>query len=64
MKQTSKPNLLGFAPLLTITCATAVALGTIAVFARQGGIQRFDMRLDRNGGQISIEGREQVPLKP
>lgn len=60
MKKLPKPNLLGYTPLLTIACITAIALVTIAAFTKQGGIQRFEMRFDRHGGQFTIEGREDV----
>lgn len=51
----------GLTPIIAIGCATAVALVVAIAFTKQGGIQRFEMRFDRHGGQFTIEGREDVP---
>lgn len=47
----------------TVACATSIALVTIAVFSKQGGIQRLDLKIDRNGGQFTIEARDDLPPK-
>ena len=46
-----------------VVCATLIALVTIAAFATQGGIQRLEMKFDRDGGQFEIEGRDDLPPK-
>jgi hypothetical protein len=53
----------GLTPIIAITSATAIALVMAIAFTKQGGIQRFEMKFDRNGGYLTIEGREDVPPK-